>query len=402
MPIPRLVLSYVRSERDSFLDRFYQDLRKEIALREGLDNSDDNSEPGFRDTDSISGGSNFREELAKALAESWTCVCVYTPNYFKREACGKEFQIFLDRSMVKYAPDGTVTGAKGILPVLWVSMEDLKRNGLPPKIAAGINFRARKHHVRYEKDGLRQILRRSPRTTYVDILDDIVSDLIVRFKDRPAPLSEPPEYATVKNAFEQHSVDYSPGVPETSPAGPRNVQVFLIENSQPGQQSLADETENSWREILASSCAEIQLIVDVLSPSMQDSEELLNRIADLACRNVVVVVMVASSAAATDGATIQGLLNSLTTSDSYIGAILLPSPDGVSQLEAKIPTANVDRIFLKATREDPAAIVAGIKDLAMQVICRIVKDAEVHQHPPGGATSSERPKIQGTAKEGNS
>src|SRR5262249_51681723 len=108
MPIPRLILSYARSEGDGFLDRFFRDLRKEIALREGLDNDDDNPEPGFRDTDSIPGGSNWREELARALAESWTCVCIYTPNYFNREACGKEFQVFLDRSHVQYDPNGSV------------------------------------------------------------------------------------------------------------------------------------------------------------------------------------------------------------------------------------------------------------------------------------------------------
>ena len=398
MPTPRLILWYARSEGDGFLDRFFQDLRKEIALREGLNNDDDNPEPGFRDTDSMPGGSNWREELAKALAESWTCVCIYTPNYFSRESCGKEFQVFLDRSHVQYDPDGSVTGAKGIFPVLWVSMDDLKRKKLPPRIAEGINFRARKHQDRYEKEGLRHILRRSPKTVYVDILDDIVRDLIQLFNRRPDPLPALPRYEKVKNAFWQQPAAGR----DEPPAGPRNVQVFLIEAPDATQPSLVQEGEDSWQEILQTSHPDFQLRIEALHPARQVPAALTERVVELNRRNVVTLIMVAPSAASNQAAATQALIDSLSASGDWLGGIIVPAPGAAPVLKANIPPTSLDRIFVRTTNNDTAAIVDSVRDLTIEVIGRIVTDAEVRQHAPGGAKPSAKPKIQGPVKENGS
>ncbi|MEJ2694679.1 MAG: toll/interleukin-1 receptor domain-containing protein, partial [Candidatus Thiodiazotropha sp.] len=157
---PRFFLSYARGASDAYLVRFYKDLRREVAFREGLDNSAKNKEVGFRDTDDIPSGADWPNELADALRSSWACVSVYTPLYFKREYCGKEFQVFLDRANVQYDAEGAAENARCIVPVLWASLQDLQRHKVPPAVTKRINFRASNNQKRYEEVGLRQILKR--------------------------------------------------------------------------------------------------------------------------------------------------------------------------------------------------------------------------------------------------
>jgi hypothetical protein len=391
--VPRFILSYVRTERDRYLDRFFANLRNEVALREGLEDKPENLEPGFRDTDSMPGGSNWREDLAQALAESWACVCVYTPRYFQRESCGKEFQVFLERASVQYDPDGSVRGAKGILPVLWVSMDDLKRNGLPPKIASGISFRATKYHDRYEKEGLRYILQRSPTSAYIDILRDIVDDLIRLFADRPKPLPSVPKYDEIKNAF--------PGGEEKTtamkdpPAGPQNLHVLIVhEHSKTDPLS---DPSSGLKEVLLELEPKLRVDVQLLDTGTEAAQSILTQVIKSSTRNalVVVVALQSTSPPMPDKAWLDKLLES----NQWTGAVLLVARQAGSPSDIKIPAENRDRISARISEGDPKSVRQAFCDIILEVTSRIVGNSEVQQHAPGGGKSAEKPIIRGPIKE---
>ena len=57
-------------------------------------------------------------------------LALYTPRYFTRPWCGKEFQVFLQRSQ-------PVEGKSGIIPVCWEKFSDLPVAAAPIQLNAG-------------------------------------------------------------------------------------------------------------------------------------------------------------------------------------------------------------------------------------------------------------------------
>src|SRR2546422_523635 len=93
--LPCFFFSYARKDHGPYLERFFKELKERVA-RKGLFD-EDQGEVSFRDIDNIEPGEDWGQELADALAKCLTMVSIYTPWYFARPYCGKEFRIFLDR-----------------------------------------------------------------------------------------------------------------------------------------------------------------------------------------------------------------------------------------------------------------------------------------------------------------
>jgi len=390
---PRFILSYARRERDSFLDKFFADLRQELAVREGLDKDPGNPEAGFRDTDAIAGGTDWSRELAAALGEAWACVSLYTPNYFKREACGKEVQVFLDRAGVQYDASGVAQDPRGILPVLWTSMQDLQRNGFPPGVVTKINIRSRKHQARYEADGLRHILRRSPRTIYVDILDDIVRDLVDGFKKRPASLPQPPNFSTIRNAF----AGMPAPPPSTQPAGgPASLALFLVVGA--GSTGLFGATASQeWEERFEDLDPATSIVVTVIDAAAP-ATTLVQALEDSSTRNASVVVVVDPSAAASQSTAVLATIQACLDSEEWTGGLVLPGDAASLGPRLRLPAANIDRIHL-ATLASAANLAAEVRTVWLEVAKRVVNESDVKRQPPGGAKVAERPKVKGPGLE---
>jgi FxsC-like protein len=100
--------SYARQDRDDRLDRFYQDLKKNVRLAKQL--AED--ETAFFDQQSIEVGDVWTEKLRDGLRTARVLVSICSPTYLSRESCGKELQACLDR-----VPSGEQSTA--IFPIIW-------------------------------------------------------------------------------------------------------------------------------------------------------------------------------------------------------------------------------------------------------------------------------------------
>lgn len=96
------------------LQTFYSDLRQEIMSRTGCTAA----EATFFDQDQKR-GVEWTVNITTALAQSRTIVCLYSPIYFQREFCGKEFQVFLNRRN-KYKEQHPGSIPTNIIPVRWL------------------------------------------------------------------------------------------------------------------------------------------------------------------------------------------------------------------------------------------------------------------------------------------
>ncbi|MEJ2454071.1 MAG: toll/interleukin-1 receptor domain-containing protein [Candidatus Thiodiazotropha sp.] len=406
---PRFFLSYARGASDAYLVRFYKDLRREVAFREGLDNSAKNKEVGFRDTDDIPSGADWPNELADALRSSWACVSVYTPLYFKREYCGKEFQVFLDRANVQYDAEGAAENARCIVPVLWASMQDLQRHKFPPAVTKRINFRASKHQKRYEEEGLRQILKRSPKTAYEDILYDIVDDLIAKFPDHPAPLPQAPSIKQVNNAFATPPLTAAPlaaaqdATQDTAAARDTRLVLFVI-TPETSTSAFSSTGATEWLASLEEEDENLTLSTRYISPVTANADEIADKLSMHSSKNRLVVVLVDPVARTDHGQAVKDLLQSLTKNSAWTGSLLIPeaapATDG-NTLASRItlPEATAGRILVRAASEDPKLFVADLRRVALDLLKLIVAESSVQRRAPGGGAPKERPKIRGPVKD---
>jgi hypothetical protein len=114
---PVFFVSYAHSDAEhpehrENLQKFVKDLSAEVARilaipLEGI---------SFFDPD-IQNGEVWSEVLGDALMRCRVGVALYTHNYFNRPWCGREFQVFLDRSRPSQSGSGIVRA--GIVPIRW-------------------------------------------------------------------------------------------------------------------------------------------------------------------------------------------------------------------------------------------------------------------------------------------
>lgn len=114
--------SYARADAEDGpeLKRFFNDLCKAVRGRLGIEKSD---LCGFRDDRGIElGAPEWASIIGAALATARAFVAVYSPTYFKREACGKEWAIFRQRLLAS-AREGGESLPPLIFPVLWLPLK---------------------------------------------------------------------------------------------------------------------------------------------------------------------------------------------------------------------------------------------------------------------------------------
>jgi hypothetical protein len=128
--VPRFFLSYARHDDDDYLKRFFTDLRQAVSR---LDTNAAYA-PGFRDDEGVATGEDWNSTISAAVHSSNALVCVYTPRFFHREFCAKEFAVFIRRNrnaQYKLQPDAEgnqkyqICDVRNIFPVLWISERDL-------------------------------------------------------------------------------------------------------------------------------------------------------------------------------------------------------------------------------------------------------------------------------------
>lgn len=189
--------SYARDDEDdeALIDEFYDDLRREVRRRVGLIKEDS---VAFRDTRNIGIGQEWPIELGRALQRSRTCVCLYSPTYFRKPNCGKEVQVFRVREKLSFSQGRSSTHPAAIFPAIWVPCQDEI-----PQTMHDIQFDHGDFPNSYRKFGLRQ-LKNVARfgDDYKMFIQEFASRIVAAAKeDALLPLPETPLLSTIQTAF---------------------------------------------------------------------------------------------------------------------------------------------------------------------------------------------------------
>jgi hypothetical protein len=154
--------SYARADAQDGpeLDRFYTDLCREVRGRLGRAEAD---RCGFRDDRGIElAAPEWASVIGGALASARAFVALYSPTYFTREACGKEWTIFRERLLA-------YTGERGqslpplIFPVLWLPLK--ARFTRLPQHVRDIQYAHTELGALYAEKGCAPCCARTRRTT---------------------------------------------------------------------------------------------------------------------------------------------------------------------------------------------------------------------------------------------
>jgi FxsC-like protein len=142
--------SYARDDgKNPYFLKFYEELLEEIRTLTGRPVE----QIGFLDRNNVVLGEPWQPAMVESLQSSRVMLSLYSPTYFKREYCGKEWQVFRLRQDLYGAP--RPPGTHGvILPLLWVAPSDLTE--APPATSA-VQFNHASLGARYEELGLRQL-----------------------------------------------------------------------------------------------------------------------------------------------------------------------------------------------------------------------------------------------------
>jgi FxsC-like protein len=148
--------SYSRKNNDVYLKRFLKDLSKELSALRPANNG---QEAHFFDQHHLRRGMEWKQELLDALQNARVLVCVYSPDYFLSEYCGKEWQVFQARreQAIKVAQAAGQIGVKLppiIKPVIWVPFD-----GHAPSAIGPIQYKDGDPHAEVNTDGLMHIIR---------------------------------------------------------------------------------------------------------------------------------------------------------------------------------------------------------------------------------------------------
>ncbi|MFE1316718.1 TIR-like protein FxsC [Kitasatospora phosalacinea] len=157
-PRPYFFLSYAHTPRISsrgaadpnlWVAKLYQDLCEAILQ---ITDVPPGHPVGFMDR-SMHQGQKWAERLSHELATCRVFVPLYSPRYFKSEACGREWHLFTRRQVHQRRP--TAERMTGIVPALWVSTEHLQL----PRAAAELQFDHDSFGAEYATEGLYALMK---------------------------------------------------------------------------------------------------------------------------------------------------------------------------------------------------------------------------------------------------
>src|SRR5215470_12820211 len=221
-------LSYAREDNksDGLVGKFYEDLCKDIADKIGAPSGD----VGFFDGAEIEPAAVWDDKLASALQQSSVFIAIYSPYYFQKKFCGKEWAVF--RSRVEAYAKSLPQGAEfpGLMfPVLWQS-----ENYVLPRIPAAlckIQYKYDAYGEAYAEQGLRVMMRnRKFRQQYDDFIPVLADYVIEAAQKHAAPaLHDLPPLDRVVPAFP--ALPAAPAVaaqPEGAGANPRYVKFIFL------------------------------------------------------------------------------------------------------------------------------------------------------------------------------
>lgn len=210
-----LFLSYARASDDEyfkiFLKEFVPLLREQLGL-----GSDD--EAVFRDADHIDLGEDWRQELNEAISTCKVFVPLYTPFFFTRDYCGREWGAFRSR----LTPKGGKLPPL-IRPLLWIPPRDPI-----PQVAGEVQYGHGDFGGDYARRGLQYLIRLEKRAEYRELLTSFVEKLVAAVAAHPLPPTDPPlRIAEIPSAFLPPPAEAAAAGGE-APSGPGAVEFVIV------------------------------------------------------------------------------------------------------------------------------------------------------------------------------
>ena len=224
MPDCWFFISYARLDRDEYLKRFYNDLCRTVRQLAGLSEEE---HIGFFDAEDIEPGEVWPERLAEGLRTSRLFVPLYSPTYFNREYCGKEWQVFRSRlDACAEASDGQRPPL--ILPVLWLPLDYLPK-ALPDAISE-VQYTHDTFGNIYATEGLRYIMTLSKyHDEYQDFLGKFAKMLLQKVYEHPlSPIEDLKPIKEIESAFHSQISQMLTPAQVSQNLGPRYVQFIFV------------------------------------------------------------------------------------------------------------------------------------------------------------------------------
>jgi len=299
-------LSYAREDNktDGLVKKFYEDLSKDIAGKIAVSPND----VGFFDGAEIEPGAIWDQKLVSALQQSSVFIAVYSPYYFQKKFCGKEWAVF--RSRVEAYAKNLPQAAEfpGLMfPVLW-QKEDYVLPRIPTPLGK-IQYKFDAYGNAYAEQGLRVMLRNKKFRQQYDDFIPVLADKVIEAAQRhklPALANLPPLDQVEETFPAPTSAQAQAAQPQVSGANPRYVKfIFLAGRKQelrPFRASLDPygESGGEWRPWLPDPRDEVDLLVqDVVQRERLISDGVITLDNDLEKRldeaedgNKIVVIVV--------------------------------------------------------------------------------------------------------------
>lgn len=218
-------LSYARENYNQYLLDFFKDLNKMISDLAIPGEGED----GFIDVGNIELGNRWPDELTAALQSCRAFVSLYSPAYFTKEYCGKEWQVFNSRQAAYSATCPEQASRPSlILPVLWVR-EALLPAPLPDAVTT-VQYKHSDFGELYARVGLKQLITVSRyRDDYLEFLAKFADKLIQAARATPLPrCPHLPPIEEIKSAFPLRMAEVVKPAGEYLNKGPRSVQCVFV------------------------------------------------------------------------------------------------------------------------------------------------------------------------------
>ena len=183
---------------------------------------------GFFDGQDLEPGEEWPTKLAEGLRMSQVMVSLYSPAYFTREYCGKEYHVFRSR-VDEYAKQLSPGSQRPplILPVLLQPRGELP---MLPVVVADIQYEHDDYPQIYKNEGLRYMMKLS---RYKDDYEHFVTRMAERIvgtaKAHPLPpLPNLQPIKTIESAFHEPSPPILARANDAENRGPRFAQFIFV------------------------------------------------------------------------------------------------------------------------------------------------------------------------------
>jgi TIR domain len=237
MANPAFFFSYARADRDgagttdlnaldrgqcNAIDAFYLHLCNQVAALMARPAD----EVGFFDRENLQLGAPWPSRLTEALRSSSVMIALFSPTYFSRHACGREFEIFRCRHKALEEKLGRSADFR-VLPVLWVR-PDVTYASIPSCCREYINNLQRtgpKTPASYSTYGLMRMFELGLVTETNAICHGIADRIYALLNDEALPKLEELDFNTVESAFHETA---PAGLPRPIDRTKREIRVYYL------------------------------------------------------------------------------------------------------------------------------------------------------------------------------